>query len=74
MAYAISNLLERPANEPVLTYAPGSAERAALKAAIADLCSHEIEIPLIIGDPEVRKAAAEALKRIRGEEADGTTR
>jgi 1-pyrroline-5-carboxylate dehydrogenase len=54
MTYAIPNLLERPANEPVLSYVPGSAERAALKAAITDLSSREIEIPLIIGGREVR--------------------
>jgi 1-pyrroline-5-carboxylate dehydrogenase len=43
-----------PRNEPVLSYAPGSAERAALKARLADLSSRELEIPLVIGGREVR--------------------
>lgn len=40
-------------NEPVLNYAPGSAERIALKAAIADLKSKEIEIPMTIGGRKI---------------------
>lgn len=44
----------RPVNEPVLSYAPGSPERAALQAALADHASSEIEIPLIIDGKEVR--------------------
>ncbi len=43
-----------PQNEPVLNYAPGSSERAALKAAIAEARSKEIDIPMYIGDKEVR--------------------
>ncbi len=43
-----------PFNEPVLTYAPGTPERASLKAAIADLRSREIEVPMFIGGEEVR--------------------
>ncbi len=43
-----------PRNEPVLSYAPGTAERAALKARIAELSSREIEIPLVIGGREIR--------------------
>jgi len=43
-----------PRNEPVLSYAPGSPERAALKAKLADLSTHELEIPLVIGGREVR--------------------
>jgi 1-pyrroline-5-carboxylate dehydrogenase len=43
-----------PRNEPVLSYAPGSPERAALKARIAELQAGEIEIPLVIGGREVR--------------------
>jgi 1-pyrroline-5-carboxylate dehydrogenase len=43
-----------PRNEPVLTYAPGTPERAALKAKLAELSSREIEIPLVIGGREVR--------------------
>lgn len=40
-------------NEPVLDYAPGSAERVALKAAIADLKSRETDIPMTIGGQKV---------------------
>jgi len=43
-----------PRNEPVLGYAPGSPERAELKAALKRMASEEIEIPLIIGGREVR--------------------
>ncbi len=45
--------LERPANEPVLPYAPGSAEKQALKAELKRQSETEIEIPLVIGGKEV---------------------
>ena len=38
-----------PRNEPVLDYAPGSPERAALKTQLAQFAGGSIEIPLIIG-------------------------
>ncbi len=41
-------------NEPVHAYAPGSPERAALKARLASMASERIEIPLVIGGREVR--------------------
>ena len=47
----------KPANEPVLAYGPGSAEKAALKAELKRMLSEEIEIPLIIGGKEVRTAS-----------------
>jgi 1-pyrroline-5-carboxylate dehydrogenase len=43
-----------PVNEPIKSYAPGSAERAELKAALAAMAGERIEIPLIIGGEEVR--------------------
>src|ERR1041384_334143 len=43
-----------PINEPVKTYAPGSAERTELKAALAKQSSEKLEIPLFIGGKEVR--------------------
>jgi 1-pyrroline-5-carboxylate dehydrogenase len=43
-----------PRNEPALAYAPGSPERAALKARIEELASQEIEIPCVVGGKEVR--------------------
>jgi 1-pyrroline-5-carboxylate dehydrogenase len=42
-----------PANEPVQQYAPGSAERAALKKALADLKKEPIDIPMYIGGKAV---------------------
>ena len=42
-----------PSNEPVLDYAPGTPEKAALKAALADLSSKQVEIPLVIGGERV---------------------
>ena len=43
-----------PVNEPVLSYAPGSPERAELKARLEAMAGEEIEIPLIIGGREIR--------------------
>lgn len=46
--------IDKPVNEPILSYAPGSKEKAALKAALAELKSKQMEIPLIIGGREVK--------------------
>ena len=46
--------LPKPINEPILSYAPGSAERAALKKALANAKSSVKDIPMIIGGQEVR--------------------
>ncbi len=43
-----------PKNEPVLNYAPGSPERAALQKALAELKAKPIEIPMVIGGKEIR--------------------
>ncbi|MFM8806381.1 MAG: L-glutamate gamma-semialdehyde dehydrogenase [Sphingomonadales bacterium] len=43
-----------PANEPVLGYAPGSAERKRLKEALAELKSQQVDVPMYIGAKEVR--------------------
>ena len=43
-----------PINEPILGYAPGSAEKAALKAKLAVLGGSVMDIPLVIGGKEVR--------------------
>ncbi|RRD62464.1 L-glutamate gamma-semialdehyde dehydrogenase [Tannerella forsythia] len=43
-----------PGNEPVKTYAPGTSEKTALKAALKQLSTEEWDIPLIIGGKEVR--------------------
>jgi 1-pyrroline-5-carboxylate dehydrogenase len=43
-----------PVNEPVKSYAPGSPERAEIKARLASMATERVEIPLIIGGKEVR--------------------
>ena len=43
-----------PYNEPVLSYAPGSPERAALKAALAGVGAQQADIPAVVGGREVR--------------------
>ena len=43
-----------PTNEPVLQYAPGSAERATLKKTLAELKKNTIDVPMYIGGKEVR--------------------
>jgi len=43
-----------PRNEPILSYAPGSAERAALKAELKRLGGMVTEIPVIVNGQEVR--------------------
>jgi 1-pyrroline-5-carboxylate dehydrogenase len=49
-------------NEPVLNYAPGSKERAALKKQLADFRAMEIDIPMFIGGEEVRTGHRIAIK------------
>lgn len=43
-----------PINEPIKSYAPGSPERAELKARLASMAGEHVEIPLIIGGKEIR--------------------
>lgn len=43
-----------PKNEPVLSYAPGSKERKLLKKALEESRSKELDIPMYIGNEEVR--------------------
>jgi 1-pyrroline-5-carboxylate dehydrogenase len=45
----------KPQNEPVLNYAPGSPERAALKAALDEGRSKVWEIPMYIGGKEIHE-------------------
>jgi 1-pyrroline-5-carboxylate dehydrogenase len=44
----------QPVNEPVKSYAPGSAERAELQQMLATLRGQELDIPMYIGGHEVR--------------------
>jgi 1-pyrroline-5-carboxylate dehydrogenase len=43
-----------PLNEPVLSYAPGSAERKRLKEVLVELKKEQIDVPMYIGSKEVR--------------------
>jgi 1-pyrroline-5-carboxylate dehydrogenase len=43
-----------PTNDPNFTYAPGTSERAAIKARLAEMAGERIEIPLVIGGQEIR--------------------
>lgn len=43
-----------PANEPVLNYAPNSAEKKRLKEVLAELKGQQIDVPMYIGAEEVR--------------------
>src|SRR6185295_11283936 len=43
-----------PVNEPIRSYAPGSPERASLKARLTAMAAEKIDMPLIIGGKEVK--------------------
>jgi len=46
-----------PVNESIKTYAPGSSERAELKARLQTMSNERVDIPLIIGGNEVHTGA-----------------
>ena len=46
--------LPLPKNETVLSYAPGTSERARLKEVLAELKSTQVDVPMYIGGKEVR--------------------
>jgi len=46
--------IPQPKNEPILSFGPGSQEKQALKAKLAEMKSQQIEIPIIIGGNEVK--------------------
>ncbi len=46
--------IPQPANEPVYSYVPGSPEREKIKAALTELKSKQIEVPLVIDGKEIR--------------------
>ena len=54
VAFAGNRRVPAPVNEPVKSYAPGSPERAELKARLKSMAAERIEIPLRIGGKEVR--------------------
>lgn len=48
--YRLPNII----NEPIKSYAPGSSERAALKAKLSELKNTVADLPMIIGGQEIR--------------------
>ena len=53
-AFAGVRRVPQPVNEPTKTYAPGTPERAELKARLKSMAGEKIDIPLIIGGREIR--------------------
>jgi len=51
-----------PVNEPVLNYAPGSAERSLLQQTLKELKSQQLDIPMYIDGKEVRTGKTEAIR------------
>ena len=51
--------IPQPHNEPVLTYAPGNAERAALKGALTTVGVERPEIPAVVGGREIRSGVTQ---------------
>jgi 1-pyrroline-5-carboxylate dehydrogenase len=51
--------IPHPHNEPVLAYAPGSLERAALKSALAAAGAERPEIPAVVGGREIRSGVTQ---------------
>jgi 1-pyrroline-5-carboxylate dehydrogenase len=52
----MTSKIPSPVNEPILSYAPATPERAQLKQALRDLSGRQVEVPLVIGGKEVRTA------------------
>ncbi|HEV2147133.1 MAG TPA: L-glutamate gamma-semialdehyde dehydrogenase [Longimicrobiaceae bacterium] len=50
----------QPVNEPVLSYAPGTPERAELKAALERMSGEQVEIPVMVGGKEIRTGDTES--------------
>jgi 1-pyrroline-5-carboxylate dehydrogenase len=48
-----------PLNEPVLSYAPGTTERAALKVALAAVGAQQADIPAVVDGREVRSGVTQ---------------
>jgi 1-pyrroline-5-carboxylate dehydrogenase len=51
-----------PQNEPVLTYAPGTPERANLKSALTRMSAETLDIPLFIGGKELTTGHLRAVR------------
>jgi 1-pyrroline-5-carboxylate dehydrogenase len=53
-AFAGVRRVPPPVNEPINSYAPGTPQRAELKARLKSMAAEKIDIPLIIGGREIR--------------------
>jgi 1-pyrroline-5-carboxylate dehydrogenase len=53
-AFAGVRRVPQPVNDPNRSYAPGSPERAELKARRSAMAAEKLDIPLVIGGKEVR--------------------
>src|SRR4051794_3874590 len=53
-AFAGARRVPEPINEPINSYAPGTPQRAELKARLKSMAAEKIEIPVIIGGREIR--------------------
>jgi 1-pyrroline-5-carboxylate dehydrogenase len=58
-AFAGVRRVPAPINDPNRTYAPGSPEKAELKARLKTMAGEKIEIPIIIGGREIRTGKLE---------------
>jgi 1-pyrroline-5-carboxylate dehydrogenase len=58
-AFAGIRRVPAPVNEPNKAYAPGSPEKAELKARLKSMAEEKIEIPIIIGGREIRTGKLE---------------
>ncbi len=52
----------RPTNEPVLSYAPGSLERATLKQSLLRMAAERVDVPLVIGGEKIRTGRTQELR------------
>lgn len=53
----------KPQNEPVLSYAPGSPEKINVKAALQELKSKSVDIPMYIGGKKYTQKKQERYTR-----------
>jgi 1-pyrroline-5-carboxylate dehydrogenase len=58
-AFAGIRRVPAPVNEPNRSYAPGTPERAELKARLASMAAEKIDIPIVIGGKEIRTGQTE---------------
>jgi 1-pyrroline-5-carboxylate dehydrogenase len=58
-AFAGIRRVPTPVNEPNRSYAPGTPERAELKARLASMAAEKIDIPIVIGGKEIRTGQTE---------------